>query len=185
MARMQRFHRGRWVRVLGWNIHILREVHDDFDFGKPSSKDRMMAWGHHAWPKKIWGNQCATEVRTPPGNIVASAHSSRGLLAPVDAGCIYQILRHSERGTACRLHHSQRRVATWLQEFTCCFEFWKMQQTWGLQHFQISPRRFYMSKIKCGSKMMPGWSTCLIKWSEIIQLDIMSISQHRFFFFSD
>ena len=99
------------------------------------------------------------------------------------AGCIHQILRHSERGTACRLHHSQRRVATWLQEFTRYFMIFEAiaqfrvsarnstsaelchATPWGLQHSQISPRRFYMSKIKCGSKMMPGSSTCLIKWS--------------------
>ena len=71
MARMQRFHRGRWVRVLGWNIHILREVHDDFDFGKQSSKDRMMAWPcSNAWPKKSeetnvlqkWGLRLGTSL---------------------------------------------------------------------------------------------------------------------------
>lgn len=199
MARMQRFHRGRWVRVLGWNIHILREVHDDFGFGKQSSKDRMMAWGHHAWPKKSeetnvlqkWGLHVLGGLGTSLHQLIlVKGYWPRWCRMHLSNTTTFRE-RHSVQTTPfttegcnliARIFEFQTRVNS-----TCCFEFWKMQHTWGLQHFQISPRRFYMSKIKCGSKMMPGWSTCLIKWSEIIQLpghhEYISAQVFFFFFF--
>ena len=184
----------RCVRALGWNINLKFIMISVLE-----SRAQRTGWWH-GHGQKIWGNQCATEVRTPspkvswthfvthvgPRHIFASAISI-GLLAPLQDAFIkyYDIQREAQRADY-TIHNGglqpdckNSQDISWFLKQLPNFEFQHGNSTspelchatsWGLQHSQISPRRFYMSKIKCGSKMMPGSSTCLIKWSVTIQL---------------